>query len=73
MTATIRNDPDLTTGHRHRYTKVQATLFNQMAKAGHHVHRLADGSFICAKYGMTRYCADFAELQQFAIRLGVLE
>lgn len=48
-------------------------LFGRMAKAGHHVHRLADGSFICAKYGMTRYCADIAELEHFAKKLGVLE
>jgi len=39
--------------------------------AGHTVHKGGDGDFIVCKYGLTRYCADFAELQAFAVKLGV--
>ena len=49
-------------------------IANQMARlalAGHIVHRGDIGDFTVCKYGMTRYCKDFAELQAFARQLGV--
>ena len=70
MTAANRN-VDLPTGKRH--SKTQATLFEKMALAGHHVHRLADGSFLCCKYNLTKHCENFDELELFATKLGVLE
>ena len=49
-------------------------IANQVAHltiAGHHVHKGGAGDFTVCKYGMTRYCQDFAELQAFAKQLGV--
>ena len=36
------------------------------------VHRLADGGFIVAQWGLTRHCADFAALVGFARQMGVM-
>lgn len=71
MTAANRNDLDHPTGHRH--SKAQATLFEKLALAGHHVHRLPDGGYLCCKYSLTRHCENFDELEQFAKKLGVLQ
>ena len=49
-------------------------IANQLARlalAGHVVHRGDIGDFTACKYGMTRYCKDFAELQAFARQVGV--
>jgi hypothetical protein len=43
----------------------------QLALAGHVVHKGQSGDFLVCKYGMSRYCQDFAELQAFARQLGV--
>ena len=43
-----------------------------LALAGNHVIKGDNGDFTVCKYGMTRYCADFAELQVFAVKLGVI-
>lgn len=51
--------------------KVTATLIAQLALAGHAVHRSQDGGYLVSKFGLTRYCLDFAELQVFAVKLGV--
>ena len=51
----------------------KAHLLARMARAGHQVTAYDDGSFIARKYGLTRYCADFADLQRFAQRLGVCD
>ncbi len=48
-------------------------LFGRMAKAGHVVYHLPDGTFLCSKFGLTRHCNNFDELEQFAARLGLLE
>lgn len=42
-----------------------------LALAGHHVHRGTDGDYLVCKYGLSRWCSDFAELQAFAKKLGV--
>jgi len=42
-----------------------------LALARHVVHKDADGGFIVCKYGLSKYCSDFAELQAFALKLGV--
>ena len=51
--------------------RATANQIARLALAGHVVHKGADGDYIVSKYGMTRYCADFAELQAFALKLGV--
>ena len=51
-------------------------IANQLARlalAGHVVHRGDIGDFTACKYGMTRYCKDFAELQAFARQVGVTQ
>ena len=47
------------------------TLIARLALAGHVVHRGKNNDFTVCKYGMSRYCADFAELLAFAKLLGV--
>ena len=51
--------------------KAIATQIARLALAGHHVIKGSEDDFTVCKYGMTRYCADFAELQAFALKLGV--
>lgn len=43
----------------------------RLALAGHSVHDGGTGDFLVSKYGLSRYCKDFAELQAFARQLGV--
>jgi hypothetical protein len=52
-------------------SKVIANQIAVLALAGHHVIKGERGDFTVCKYGLTRYCADFAELQAFARQLGV--
>ena len=42
-----------------------------LALAGHTVHKRTDGDYLVCKYGLSRWCKDFAELQAFAEKLGV--
>lgn len=51
--------------------KALATQLQRLALAGHTVHRGDIGDFTVCKYGMSRYCQDFAALQDFAKMLGV--
>ena len=51
--------------------KAIATQLAHLTIAGHHVHQGGAGDYSVCKYGMTRYCKDFAELQDFAKQLGV--
>jgi hypothetical protein len=49
------------------------TIANQIARlalAGHHVIKGDSGDYTVCKYGMTRYCANFAELAAFAQKVG---
>jgi hypothetical protein len=66
---TDTNDLDFATGQRH--CKAIATQLAQLAIAGHAVHKGQSGDYLVCKYGMSRYCQDFAELQAFARQLGV--
>lgn len=43
----------------------------RLALAGHVVHKGNCGDFTVCKYGMTRYCPDFDDLQAFSRKLGV--
>ncbi len=52
--------------------KAESTLIAQLALAGHAVHRLADGGYLCSKWGYTYQAADFSELRAFAARLNVI-
>jgi hypothetical protein len=52
-------------------TKSIATQIARLALAGHYVIKGDRGDYTVCKYGMTRYCADFAELAAFARQLGV--
>ena len=51
--------------------KAVATAVAHLALAGHAVHKGCAGDFTVCKYGMARYCKDFAELQAFSRQLGV--
>lgn len=52
-------------------SKAIATQIARLALAGHAVHKGQSGDFLVCKYGLSRYCQDFAELQAFARQLGV--
>lgn len=52
-------------------TKATASQIARLALAGHHVIRGDRGDFTVTKYGLIRYCANFAELVAFALKLGV--
>jgi hypothetical protein len=53
------------------HIKAVANQIARLALAGHAVHKGQSGDYTVCKYGMTRYCEDFAELQAFARQLGV--
>lgn len=48
-----------------------AMLIAQLALRGHAVHRGNNHDFTVHRWGMSRYCQDFAALEAFAIVLGV--
>jgi hypothetical protein len=50
-----------------------ATQLARLALAGHTTHKGSAGEFTVSKYGMSRYCKDFTELQAFARQLGVTQ
>lgn len=52
-------------------SKAIANQIARLALAGHHVIKGDRGDFTVCKYGLTRYCANFAELAAFARKLGV--
>ena len=54
-----------------RQAKDTATLIAKLALAGHAVHRGDDGDFLVCKYGLSRWCENLSELQEFAKKLGV--
>ena len=49
------------------------TQLARLALAGHTTHKGSAGDFTVCRYGMTRYCKDFTELQAFARQLGVTQ
>ena len=65
------NDLDFATGTRHRKAEAEATQIAELGLAGHAVHKGKTGDYLVCKYGMSRYCQDFDELQAFARKLGV--
>ncbi len=54
-----------------RQGKAEATQIAELALAGHVVHKGRSGDYLVCKYGLTRHCKDFDELQLFARKLGV--
>lgn len=54
-----------------RNGKAAVTQIAELALAGHVVHKGKSGDYLVCKYGLSRYCQDFDELQAFARRLGV--
>jgi len=59
--------------HQAQAEKSATTLIAKFALAGHAVHRGQTGDFIVSRWGQTRYCKNFAELQAFATKLGVTQ
>ena len=53
--------------------KRETTLIARFAMKGAAVHRLADGGFIVAQWGLSRHCVDFASLMAFARQMGVMQ
>lgn len=51
--------------------KAISTQIARLALAGNAVHKGQSGDYLVSKYGMTRYCANFTELEAFACKLGV--
>lgn len=51
--------------------KAIATEIARLALAGHAVHKGREGDFTVCKYGLSKYCEDFTELQAFSRKLGV--
>jgi hypothetical protein len=75
-------NPNSATNSTHQETDAQAestsekritTQIAKLALAGHAVHKLKSGGFMVCKYGLTKFCCDFAELHAFARKLGVNE
>ena len=52
--------------------KRETTVIARFAMKGAAVHRLADGGFLVAQWGLSRHCADFAALVGFARQMGVI-
>ena len=52
--------------------KRETTLMARFAMKGAAVHRLADGGYVVAQWGMYRHCVDFAALVGFARQMGVI-
>ncbi len=52
--------------------KRETSLIARFALKGAAVHRLADGGFIVAQWGLSRHCVDFASLMAFARQMGVI-
>ena len=52
--------------------KDRESLIAKLALAGHQVRKGSNNDFLVSKWGMTRYCTDFAALRSFAIVLGRL-
>ncbi|MEQ1535542.1 MAG: hypothetical protein ABL923_06660 [Burkholderiaceae bacterium] len=52
-------------------SKATFTLIAHFALAGHAVHKGQSGDFIVTKYGLSRYCQNLQELQDFARQLGM--
>lgn len=52
--------------------KRETTLIARFAMKGAAVHRLADGGYVVAQWGMSRHCADFAALVGFSRQMGVM-
>lgn len=63
------NDLDYPQSERH--SKAESTLCALLALAGHSVHPMRDGGYLVAKWGYTYHANDIADLQAFAVRLGV--
>jgi hypothetical protein len=71
---TDTNDPNFASHGPIQQAPDSKAIANQiavLALAGHAVIRGDRGDFIVCKYYLTRYCADFAELQAYARQLGV--
>lgn len=56
----------------HTHGQAVAHLVARLTMAGHKVIKGKDGDFTVCKYGLSRYCADYAELHAFAMKLGVI-
>ena len=69
LTTDTTNDLNFTTGTRPG--KAEATQILELALAGHAVHKGRSGDYMVCKYGMSRHCLDFGDLQAFARKLGV--
>jgi hypothetical protein len=69
----ILSTNDLDYPHSERRSKAESNLRALLALAGHSVHPLRDGGYLVAKWGYTYQADDIADLQAFAVRLGVCD
>jgi hypothetical protein len=66
-----QNTNDLDYPQSERQSKAESSLRALLALAGHSVHPLREGGYLVAKWGYTYQADDIADLQAFAVRLGV--
>jgi len=67
------NNPQKDSNNSADFTASANQIANQIAKmalAGHHVIKGDSGDYTVCKYGLTRYCADYAALVAFAQKVG---
>lgn len=62
---------DLDYPQSERRSKAESNLSAVLALSGYAVHPLRDGGYLVAKWGSTYESDDMADLQAFAVRLGV--
>jgi hypothetical protein len=65
------NDTNSPTSDSQRKAGVVAEQVAKLVQAGHIVYPRRSGDFLVCKYGLSHWCLDHAELQHFAIQLGV--
>ena len=65
------NDANSPTSESQRKAEEIVEQVAKLVQAGHFVYQRRSGDFLVCKYGLSHWCPDHAELQHFAIQLGV--
>ena len=65
------NDANSPTSDSQRKAEEIVEQIAKLVQAGHIVYQRRSGDFLVCKYGLSKYCWDFAELQSFSVKLGV--
>jgi len=65
------NDANSPTSESQRKAEEIVEQVAKLVQAGHFVYQRRSGDFLVCKYGLSKFCWDFAELQSFSLKLGV--